>query len=154
MPANLESFLDTLRRTHSTISVAIISPMDYSDFRDLAGQNDHVHASELPDNSIAVAVFGDTEQITKPFYMCGIAPKHWIELREFDELFEEATYVCNMSGRYVRVQTGMLDDSFGYIAVQSSCLSDMDIVMEDFQIQSTGNFDARYEKLASMTLAK
>jgi hypothetical protein len=48
----------------------------------------------------------------------------------------------------------MLDDTFGYIAVQSRQLSDTTIAIEDMQFKSSGRFDTYYEKLAASALVK
>ena len=154
MTIDLNPFLDSLRQTHGIVYVAILSGEDYDCYTQLTKPHDGIWAVELSDGQVALASFSSANQMTERFYPCGIAPKSWIELREFDDRFEEATYVADIHGRYVRVQTGMLDDMFGYIAVQSRQLSDTTIAIEDIQFKSSGRFDAYYEKLAASALVK
>lgn len=154
MTIDLNPFLNSLRQTYGIVYVAVLSGEDYDCYTQLTKPHDDIWTAELPDGQIALASFSSTNQMTERFYLCGIAPKVWIELREFDDRFEEATYVADIHGRYVRVQTGMLDDMFGYIAVQSRQLPDTTTAIEDMQFKSSGRFDTYYEKLAASALVK
>lgn len=150
MIIDLTPHLETLRRHHGRVYIAIVSKKDSEQLKgEFTSVRSELQFGTLPDGRATVASRGNSDQIRSFLFIKGISVDTWIDLREEDEHYEEATYVTDMDGRYVRVQTGMLDDLFGYIAVQSPRFGDADTVIEDIEIKSDGRFDALYERIAT-----
>jgi hypothetical protein len=163
MIIDITPMLDRLRAVHGTITIAVIDkPMSirfaealtpttqqyHQSVNDHAGRNP-LQFNQLPDGRTAVVTHGTSENLQSFLYMEGVPVEAWIQLSEYDDYYEEAAYVANFGGRHVRVQTGMLDELFGYIATQSSRIGDTLDANEDIQLKSTGRFETLYERIAA-----
>lgn len=107
-----------------------------------------MQVNELPDGRAAINKPQSPAEILNLLYEISVQATAWIEVHEYDDRYEESAYVADINGRYVRVQTGMLDDLFGYVAVQSPLQSDIPTAIEDIHFRSSGRFDAIYERIA------
>ena len=149
MTIDLTPHIDTLRHHHGNLHLAVISKEDFAKHKALLVSWGAVQVSELPDGRAVLGEVRKPLEILNVLYEFRISATTWIELRRFDDRYEEAAYVTDMDGRYVRVQTGMLNDLFGYVAVQSPSLLDMDQAFEDVQLPALRNFEASYERIAA-----
>jgi hypothetical protein len=147
MRIDLTNLLSKLRRTHGIITVAVLSKADCDFVLANPGVHGKLTFDVFSDGRATISSLSGPNPIEEYLRNRRVHAESWIVLHEFDDHYDEATYVGDASGQYVRVQTGMLDDLFGYVAAQSRSLADVDDALESAQLPSVTDFDATYERL-------
>lgn len=146
---NLTSLLNILRHTHNTLTVAVLSTQDATFYKHHRGDADQLPLIELEDGRTALFTIEEPEKLERHLQLRAMIPESWVRLCVFDDKYDEVVYVTNIDGRYVRVQTGMLDEYFGFVVVQSVNRGDDGAqFIEDRDLLSPAEFDAKYERLA------
>lgn len=155
MAIDLGHYIDALQKKDNVIRIAIVDPADYANYKaHPENRNDMDRFIELPDGQVIVASSRSSDEMRGFLYMRELSAWAWIELRKFNTPQPENSYAINLNNRYVHFQTGTLDGSQGWTAVQSSRYDDLMTVLKEFIQKGPDMFDGKYDRLAVSAEAK
>ena len=139
--------LDALRHLHGIVNVAVLGKPESLRCAEALSRS-QFNCETLPDGRTKIFIRGTHEGLQALLSQEGVTAETWIVLVEDDERYDEATYTATIDDRAVEVRTGMLDELFGYIAVQSSDLEDVYDAIELHSFRPAPDFDDKFTRVA------